>query len=1500
MSLIEEVAWDRSITFFVNGKMKTLHNGQVDPRTTLLCYLRDTIGLTGTKLGCGEGGCGACTVMISYFDKAQQKIRHKSANACLTPVCAIDGMAITTVEGIGGMKKGLHPVQQRISSMHGSQCGFCTPGIVMALYAYLREYPNATPNEIEEAMDGNLCRCTGYRPILDAAKSLSNNKPAGGCCGGSGGGCPCKQAAGATEVEKRTCCQSKSDAKSCCQDQVSTDEKWGTVTVKTKCSEGTINSLPGLDALLMEQGITEPIFPPSLLKYVPKSVMLTYTPETTDEGSQTPTSTFTWYYPATLPILHSLKAKHNNAKLIVGNTEVGIETRFKLLEYDVFVNPSNVPELNVLRLERDAVDKRPFGLRVGGNTTINGLREYIEQLEVAIGRGEPTDADGMLPPAYSIRGLVAIKTMLTWFASNQIRNVACVAGNICTASPISDLNPMLLACKAIATVSSASGKRDVPMSEFFLGYRKVNLHPSEVLESVMIPFTNMFEYVVPCKQARRREDDISIVTAGMRFELEPVNIVSEGSVDGNRGFWTVKDCTLAYGGMSPITKCATKTQECLINKQWCNASIEGVFNTLKCELFLPEQVPGGQAEYRMSLAASFLFRAYLKITQQVENWLSNNDGLNLPRLPEIDAREQSAGDSFVTLEKPPTTASQKFIHTTKGDIQVGTQTEQVKLHDNASQEFQQRTPVGDSVMHKSAALQVTGEALYTDDIPTPTGCLYAALVTSTKGHAKLISVDPKPAEACPGFVAFYCAKDVTGDNNIGAILKDEEVFATDEVKFHGAVIGMVVAESHEEAMYAARKVAIEYEELPCVVTIEEAIEAQSFYPTVHTIDSGDVEKMISSGVSPKDLKNVATTVNMDSTDTASETDLTDIVMVEGDGKIGSQEHFYLETNCTLVLPKESGHLEIFASTQNQSKTQMLCASVCGLPAHQVVCRVKRMGGGFGGKETKSVFISVTAALAAYKLGKPVKINIERDLDMATTGQRHAFYYKYKAGCHKRTGKLCFMDAEVYNNAGFSWDLSQPVMDRALFHCDNAYYWPNMRVKGIVCKTNQCSHTAFRGFGGPQGMFLADIVMQHLSEAIQMPLLLFKEINLYKNGDRTHYGQLIEDYYLPDMLVQLKKYAEVERREKDVQLFNANNKWKKRGINVNMTKFGINFTAKFYNQGGALVMIYTDGSVLVSHGGTEMGQGLHTKMVQVAAQAFGIPHTMVHVEETSTNCVPNASPTAASMSTDLYGMAVLNACEQIRNRLLPIREKMGSDASWKDVVTAAYFDRICLSATGFYAVPSERCGYDWDIDTNNNSERGTPFNYYTQGVACTEVEIDVLSGDSHIVRADILMDVGKSINPSIDIGQIEGAYVQGYGYCSMEEMVWGDRQHKWIRPGQLFTRGPGTYKIPAFNDIPKDMRVHLADTNNRFAVHSSKAVGEPPYYLGVSSYFAIRQAILAARKEFTTGQSEELDVLDNYLNLHCPATSERIRTSCQDPIVMHCVDHDKQYHAKGSW
>ena len=1208
------------LILYINGQQRRVSSP--DPSMTLLTYLRTVEGLTGTKLGCGEGGCGACTVMLSSCDASSRAITHLSANACLTPLCSLDGCAVTTVEGIGGMREGLHPVQQRLAQFHGSQCGYCTPGIVMSLYAQLRSYPDSTPHELEECLDGNLCRCTGYRPIIDAAKSLSNNK----CCGGGdGGGCPCRETG---RDEGRI---------------------GGTINSPSGGSCGTTHSIvcshDSMEREAKKANLSEPIFPPALMAHVPKQLLFR-------------SPRVSWFQPTSYGALLQLKALHPDARIIIGNTEVGIETKFKGLEYAVLINPVNVRELQGVSLEDASAGGRGRAVRVGASVTLNSLRRHLEGL-----------AEHSLDGAEGIR---AIAHMLTWFASNQIRNVASIAGNIVTASPISDLNPMLIACNAVLRMRSISGSRDLPISQFFLAYRKVDLQPNEVLESVLIPLSEPYEFVVPLKQARRREDDISIVTAGIRVRLRP-----------HEGSWVVADCCAAFGGMAPRTIATPLTAQCLLGRPWGKEALDAACEVLRGEVMLPDSVPGGQPEYRVSLAVSFLFKAFLAISNELSAAVAAAPE-SLPAVPEIDPREKSGSENFVTASKPETRGLQSYF-----DRSGGMTTFYPTPHTPSDSE---RGLVGQPLMHKSALAQAAGSAVYTGDMPLPRSACHAALVTSTRAHARLLSVDAAPAAACEGFVAFLSAKDVTGSNHIGAVIKDEEVFVTEFVKHYGAVIGIVVADTHEQAVYASKKVVCAYEDLPPIISIDDAIKASSFYPAVHEIASGPLE----------------------------EEEARADVVVEGRGRVGGQEHFYLETNCTVAIPYENNNLEVFSSTQNPTKTQNFCASVCGLPASNVVARTKRLGGGFGGKETRSVFVACTAALAAHLLRRPVSINVERDVDMSITGQRHAFVVDYRAGCTK-DGNLCFLDLRLYSNAGFSLDLSQPIMDRALLHCDGVYRWPALRASGTICRTNQPSHTAFRGFGGPQGMMATEFAIEHLARLLRMPPEELREKNLYQEGDTTHFCQRLEQYYVPKLWRDLLAVARVAERGADVAAFNKANRWRKRGLCTLGTKFGINFTAKFMNQGGALVHVYTDGSVLVSHGGTEMGQGLHTKVIQVAAQCLGIPDSMVHISETATNVVANSSPTAASMSTDLYGMAVLDACEQILQRLRPLRDQM-PDASWKTLVSAAFFQRIDLSAHGFYAVHAERCGYDFDKPYEH---RGFPFNYFTQVGPCSTIASNVM-------------------------------------------------------------------------------------------------------------------------------------------------------------------------------
>lgn len=544
-------------------------------------------------------------------------------------------------------------------------------------------------------------------------------------------------------------------------------------------------------------------------------------------------------------------------------------------------------------------------------------------------------------------------------------------------------------------------------------------------------------------------------------------------------------------------------------------------------------------------------------------------------------------------------------------------------------------------------------------------------------------------------------------------------------------------------------------------------------------------------------------------------------------------------------------------------SQSLVAQVTGVQANKIVTKVKRLGGGFGGKETRSIQLAGICAVAAKKANRPVRCMLNRDEDMMTSGQRHPFMARWKVGVNN-DGKLQALDVDVFCNAGWTQDLSGAVCDRAISHIDGCYLIPNVYVRVRPCKTNTVSNTAFRGFGGPQGMFIAESFMEEIADRLGISVEGLREINFYQPNEITHFNQELKDWHVPLMYRQVIEESEYHLRRKAVEKFNAEHKWKKRGLSIIPTKFGISFNALFLNQAGALVHIYHDGSVLVAHGGTEMGQGLHTKMTMIAAEALSVPLSDVHISETATNTVANTSSTAASASSDLNGYAIFNACKQLNERLQPYREKYGKDAPLKELAHAAYFDRVNLSANGFYKTPD--IGYVW----GENS--GQMFYYFTQGITAAEVEIDTLTGDWTCLRADIKMDVGRSINPAIDYGQIEGAFVQGQGLFTTEESLW----HRVS--GQLFTRGPGTYKIPGFRDIPQVFNVSLlkgVEWENLRTIQRSRGVGEPPLFMGSSVFFAMRDALKAARMQYG---------MKDLLSLQSPATPERIRISCADPLL----------------
>ncbi|TMS38408.1 hypothetical protein L596_005140 [Steinernema carpocapsae] len=1359
------------LTFYVNGKRIEEHG--VDPRTTLATYLRDHLRLTGTKIGCNEGGCGACTVMISDMDPLTEKIRHYSANACLTPVCAVFGKSVTTIEGLGStVSKKLHPIQQRLSEAHGSQCGFCTPGFVMAMYSLLRNNPRPTQNDIDEAMQGNLCRCTGYRPILEAFYSFACDAE---------GNMKVKEEQNGVCVMGENCCKNKTNGFNGSSSQtngsnghhVENGHLNGSNGVMKNGENGSNGKEPHRKELMKLSDMSkfppydptqEFIFPPELQvhKWHKKSFSLQ------SKG-------IVWYQPTSFNDLLSLKRHHPYARFISGNSELAVELKFRFIELPLALNPKQVPEMREHRIDETR------GIYMGMGLSLTEMKEILNKHIAKL-------------PEWKTAVFRSICAMLHYFAGKHVRNMASVAGNIATASPISDLNPIWMAASAkIVLVSEERGERLVPIDEnFFVGYRRTIIEADEVMKGIWIPFSVENQYFRAYKQAQRREDDIAIVTSAFNVIVDPETK-------------KVQKLSIAFGGMAPTTKLALQTVKDLTDREWNAEFLEEVVVKIGKEFSLPPGVPGGMPRYRQALTQSFFFKFFVYVSEQLNVTGYDHSGIETiigePRLPKLIATQ---------------------------------------IHQEVPADQDPIDPVRRPIMHQSGQKHVTGEAVYCSDINVA-DCLHMAFIVSPMASGVINSVDISESVKLPGFVAYYDHNDIGEGIVIGH--GDTRVFAKDKVTYHGQPVGAVVATSHEIARRAAFLAKVDITPTAPIVTIEDAEKAGTYI---------DKQFVIHSSLNENDAVQVYDWNNYDR-------------VIEGSIRMGGQEHFYLETQQCVAIPGETDEMEIISSTQSTNDVQTDVCRVLQVPRHKVVVKVKRIGGGFGGKESVCGIFAAPAALAAQRLRKPVRITVERFDDMAISGTRHPFRFDYKVAIDKM-GHLLDYKIDALCNSGHTRDLSAGVLQRAMVHIDNVYKFRNADIHGKMCRTNLASNTAFRGFGGPQGMFATETIMKHIAETFNLDVDELREQNLYNEGDCTPFGMHLRQCNVRRTWKECIEMADYQNRLATVNTFNSNNKYRKRGIYVLPTRFGIGFGLKQLNQAGAIVHIYTDGSVLVSHGGMEMGQGLHTKMLQVAARCLGVDISMVHINDSSTDKVPNASATAASVGSDMNGLAVQDACEKLNERLRPFKE-VNPKGGWKDWVMAAYVARVSLSSTGFGIIHSEVVDF-------LNGKGAELFGYCVYGSACSEVEVDCLTGDHHLIRTDIVMDVGDSLNPAIDIGQIEGAFVQGYGLFTMEEIK--------IRPnGIRLTRGPGNYKIPSADDAPRQFHVKLIKgSSNKMGIFSSKAVGEPPLFLGCSVFFAIREAIKAYREQ--NGHK-------GYFSFDSPATAEQIRMACEDHITKQIAD-----------
>jgi len=752
--------------------------------------------------------------------------------------------------------------------------------------------------------------------------------------------------------------------------------------------------------------------------------------------------------------------------------------------------------------------------------------------------------------------------------------------------------------------------------------------------------------------------------------------------------------------------------------------------------------------------------------------------------------------------------------------------------------------------HESAEKHVTGESVFIEDILVNNQLLHGKVVYSKYAHALIRRIDISEALSIPGIHCIFTAKDIPGENQMGPVIHDEPCLAENEVTFIGQAIALIAAETEEAAQEAEKLITIDYEPLPAILDIGSAMVANNMLAPARKIERGDPETVLMRAPH----------------------------VIKGELSTGAQEHWYLETQTALAVPGEGREIKMHASSQNPTETQAIVAEVLGIQKNEVEVEVRRIGGAFGGKETQGNHVAAWAALLANATKRPVKIHLFRDDDQIMTGKRHRFFSRYEIGFDDQ-GLIQAYKVELNSDAGSSSDLSRAILERAMLHADNAYYLPNVSITGQAWKTNLPSNTAFRGFGGPQGMAVIENAIDGIARFLKKDAAEIRFLNFYRPDEHnlTPYGEKVENNHLFRMFDQLVNTSAYYHRRQEINRFNLENEFFKKGLALTPVKFGISFTTAFLNQAGALVNIYTDGTVLVNHGGTEMGQGLHTKILRIASAELGISPEQVKVNATNTSRVPNTSPTAASSGSDLNGMAVKNAIDIIKGRLMNLavteltahhpgynfhrehvifegnyifdKEHPSYKIPFNQLCSLARLNQVSLSATGFYKTP----GIYFDRETG----QGNPFYYYAYGMAVSEVMIDILTGAHRLLRTDILQEVGDSINEGIDKGQVEGGFIQGVGWCTTEEI-------KWDKDGNLLTHSPDTYKIPTINDIPGDFRVDfLQDVPNPGTIRRSKAVGEPPFMLGLSVWLAIKDAISAV-----AGHEKEPD-------FSLPATGEVI-------------------------
>jgi xanthine dehydrogenase/oxidase len=1412
------------LRFYLNGAEVVIRD--VDPTLLLLDWLRSPdVGLTGTKKVCAQGGCGACAVMLAEWSPTLGRAELRSVNACLRPLCTLDGKAITTTEGTGSTRTTLSPVQYRIAKEDGSQCGFCTPGFVMNMHAFLAERAardagaagasqpsQPSQREIEGIFDGNLCRCTGYRPILYAMKQFAAD--------------------------------------------------WG-----PKDERGCLRTVVDPATWAPHATTVTAMFPPALAR-PPRAVHY-------ERGG------YRYDRPLGLAELHALQLRARGdagrIKLLVGNTSIGVYDRY-VDDPHVLIDLSAIPELR-------GIAARDDGLHVGAAVTYSQLLAELERLLAA-------------EPGARRAGLATLHHMVRHTAGTIVRNVASVAGNlmmvvrhIAAGEPFpSDAFTAYSALDARVRVSLAgvTAPLELGILDFAAEYQhSATLREHGVVLGLVIPWTAEREYARAFKVALRPENAHSIVNAGITARLDATGVVVSARI--------------VLGGIGPVAFHASSAEASLVGRPWDADALRDALGHLRHDVeanlarhrermaHLIDE--GFSRRYKLELALAYFYQFFVHVAAQVA--------------PErVPTRIRSAGERG---ERPVSRGHQAY------------------------ERYRDEYPVNLPYIKLSAFLQATGEAIYTHDLALPPRGLYAAAVTSTHALATIsyrvpdgsgwLAVDAAGlagflGASYPGVVDFVTAADVPagGSNLLGA--GGDTVFAAGQVTSYGQCLGLVLADDEQRAIDVAQRIAswlVAYAPVldaaghpePPILTIAAARRAGSIFPDAPPYP-----------VHIWKIRRPGTTLTWLGRDRAVVRGVACRV-VSGHAQTGAQLHFYMETQSVVAIPGERDHITIHASTQSPDSVHNAVRRALGVAMNHVGITTARVGGGYGGKTTRSPFVAAATAIAAWKHRRPVKLALRRENDSAMIGHRHPVYGEYTIAIGTgedhpdHRGRLMGLATELWSDGGDTYDCSFVVMDCLQLRGDGAYYIPEYQTSGEVCRTNLASNGAMRSMGLIQGLLIQEDAVERAAHSIGMLVEDVRERNLYQLGALTPYGQVLDYCYLDAVWARIKRSSQFADRLAAVHAFNAANRWKKRGISMIPVKYGSGYNAPFLEQAGALVEVYAeDATVLVHQGGVELGQGLQIKVAQVVARELNIPLALIEVAATDTRVIPNPVSTGASTGSSFNAAAARQACERLRQRLndycLGLLDRNGpawctqhgidfwsypegwraligpagkQKLVWSNIIAMANQDRINLSEQVRFQQPGGTTLdtgliFKPEVVAAHAQEPVYQFTGYTYSAACTEVEIDVLTGVTTVLRADVLYDMGKSLNPAIDIGQVEGAYVQGLGYVLSEEVV---IQPDGPRRGALNTDNTWRYKIPATTSIPIELNVDLFPRSdapevpeNPNDLYSSKEVGEPPLVLAATAFFAVKHAILAARCD--RGHTE-------WFALESPATVQRVREAC---------------------